>query len=587
MKPILDNLLALGRTKLIALGATGLGLVLALVIGLNLALAPSFAPLYTDLSLGAAGRVVSALEQDGFKVELSGGGTIVSVPQPDVARARMALAEQGLPDEGTAGWEIFDQSSGLGMNSFMQQVSRLRALEGELARSIQTIEGVDAARVHLVLPEREAFSRTRPEPSASVIVRGRVTSQISRRQGLAIRALVASAVPELSPSRVTVLSASGETILSEEVEGEAGIQAAGATMEERLQRSITEMLTARVGAGNARVQVNVELSNAREVIRQQSFDPAQQVVRSTETRQEESQDRDGGEPEVGVANNLPAELGGGVDGGAGSASNTTRNDEIVNYEIGSTQSETVREPGAVQRISVAVLVNGIYNVASNGETAYQERSPEEIERLTQLVRSAIGFDEARGDQVSVDSLRFMDYSMDLGAPVGLSLGQTIAQNFGAILRGSFALALVAAVLAFGLRPLLRRMVPEPGLALAGADAGFGGGGTPALGQAFEGARQMLPGGSRQQAEPGALPAAGTSAAAVAGGAAPDGAAAQLRAMLPEQQLASYDPDEMVALASVDGKVRRQRLVSVGDLVESEPVAALKVVQGWLAEEDRA
>ncbi|MBB3713484.1 flagellar M-ring protein FliF [Limimaricola variabilis] len=574
MQSIIDNLAGLGRTRLIALGATGLGLVLALSVGLNLVLAPSFAPLYSDLSLATAGRVVSALEQDGFDVELSGGGTIVSVPQDDVARARMSLAEQGLPGEGGAGWEIFDQSSGLGMNSFMQQVSRLRALEGELARSIQTIDGIDAARVHLVLPEREAFSRTRPEPSASVIVRGRATSSISRRQGLAIRALVASAVPDLAPSRVTVLSASGETILSEETEGDAGVQAAGASMQERLQRSITEMLTARVGAGNARVQVNVDLSTERQVIREQSFDPDQQVVRSTETRQEEAQDREGTQTEVGVANNLPPELGGDA-GGEQSASTSTRTDEIVNYEIGSTQRETVREPGSVERISVAVLVNGIYNVAANGETVYEERSPEELERLTALVRSAVGFDEARGDTVSVDSLRFMDYSMDVGAPIGLSLGQTIAQNFGAILRGTFALALVAAVLGFGLRPMLRRVLPETGtgLALAGATAGAGSAGQLGY-EAAPGQAPQLPGAARDAAgQPGALAQQ------------PGARGPSQQAMLPyEQQIATYDGDEMVSLASVDGKIGMRRLVSVGEMVENEPEASLKVVQSWLAEE---
>ncbi|WPY94920.1 flagellar basal-body MS-ring/collar protein FliF [Limimaricola variabilis] len=574
MQSIIDNLAGLGRTRLIALGATGLGLVLALSVGLNLVLAPSFAPLYSDLSPATAGRVVSALEQDGFDVELSGGGTIVSVPQDDVARARMSLAEQGLPGEGGAGWEIFDQSSGLGMNSFMQQVSRLRALEGELARSIQTIDGIDAARVHLVLPEREAFSRTRPEPSASVIVRGRATSSISRRQGLAIRALVASAVPDLAPSRVTVLSASGETILSEETEGDAGVQAAGASMQERLQRSITEMLTARVGAGNARVQVNVDLSTERQVIREQSFDPDQQVVRSTETRQEEAQDREGTQTEVGVANNLPPELGGDA-GGEQSASTSTRTDEIVNYEIGSTQRETVREPGSVERISVAVLVNGIYNVAANGETVYEERSPEELERLTALVRSAVGFDEARGDTVSVDSLRFMDYSMDVGAPIGLSLGQTIAQNFGAILRGTFALALVAAVLGFGLRPMLRRVLPETGtgLALAGATAGAGSAGQLGY-EAAPGQAPQLPGAARDAAgQPGALAQQ------------PGARGPSQQAMLPyEQQIATYDGDEMVSLASVDGKIGMRRLVSVGEMVENEPEASLKVVQSWLAEE---
>jgi flagellar M-ring protein FliF len=330
-------------------------------------------------------------------------------------------------------------------------------------------------------------------------------------------------------------------------------------MQERMQRSITEMLTARVGAGNARVQVNVDLSTERQVIREQSFNPDQQVVRSTETRQEESQDRAGTQQEVGVGNNLPPELGGDVNGEQ-SASTSNRTDEIVNYEIGSTQSETVREPGAVERISVAVLVNGIYNVADNGETIYEERSAEELQRLEQLVRSAVGYDEARGDLVSVDSLRFMDYSMDVGAPIGLSLGQTIAQNFGAILRGTFALALVAAVLAFGLRPMLRRVLPEaaPGLALAGAEAGAG--------QLGHDGTQALPGMSDASGAPGAR-----------------GPAQQ--AVLPyEQQMATYDGDEMISLASVDGKIGMRSLVSVGEMVENEPEASLKVVQGWLAEE---
>ncbi|WP_245631415.1 flagellar M-ring protein FliF C-terminal domain-containing protein [Limimaricola hongkongensis] len=333
------------------------------------------------------------------------------------------------------------------------------------------------------------------------------------------------------------------------------------------------MLTARVGAGNARVQVNVDLSTERQVIREQSFNPDQQVVRSTETRQEESQDREGTQQEVGVANNLPPELGGDVNGDQ-SASTSTRTDEIVNYEIGSTQSETVREPGSVQRISVAVLVNGIYNVAANGETIYEERGAQELERLEALVRSAVGYDEARGDTVSVDSLRFMDYSMDVGAPIGLSLGQTIAQNFGAILRGTFALALVAAVLGFGLRPMLRRVLPETGtgLALAGATEA----GAARLGYDGQGATQ-LPG---MAALPGQLGQAGQAGAAAA---LPDGTGQH--AVLPyEQQFATYDGGEMVSLASVDGKVNKRRLVSVGDMVESEPEASLKVVQSWLAEE---
>lgn len=555
MQPIINNLLALGRNRLLALGATGIGLVLALFFGLAAVLKPTFVPLYSDLSLAGASRVVAALEQDGFNVQLGGGGAVVLVPQEDVARARMALAQQGLPDEGAPGWEIFDNSSGLGMNSFMQQVSRLRALEGELARSIQTIDGIDAARVHLVLPEREAFSRTRPEPSASVIVRGRATQTIGRSQALAIRALVASAVPNLSPNRVTVLTASGQTILSEDGTGEVSIGATGAAMQEQMARNITEILSARVGAGNARVQVNVELSKERQVIRSQSYDPEQQVVRSTETREETREDRNSTGDDIGVANNLPAEL---ADAGLGpqSTNSSARTDEIINYEIGSTQSETVREPGEVMRLSVAVLVNGIYEVADNGSVTYAERPAEELERLEQLVRAAIGFDAARGDTVSVDSLRFIDYSLDVGAPLGMSIMQVIAANLMTILRSIFALAVVAVFLIFGLTPIMRRIWPEEGALALGAGGAPGGYG--AITQAESAARTP----------------------ALAGPA--DASSRQdVSVIFPEQ---ADQNSEYMTLASVSDGVRSGRIKALGQLVEQEPAESLRAIQSWLAEE---
>nr|WP_282960696.1 flagellar basal-body MS-ring/collar protein FliF [Actibacterium sp. MT2.3-13A] len=565
---------ALGRTRLIALAATGLGLMLALFFGLSSVMAPSFVPLYSDLTPAGASRIVSTLEQAGFEVDLSGGGAIVSVPQDDIARARMTLADNGLPNEGTPGWELFDNSSGLGMNSFLQRVNRLRALEGELARSIQTIDGIDAARVHLVLPEREAFSRSRPEPTASVIVRSRANHQISRRQGLAIRALVASAVPSMSPEHVTVLSASGETILADDGDGmgDLSLQSRRAAIEERLARNITGILTARVGAGNARVQVSVDLSSERQVIRQESYDPAQQVVRSTESREETSEGRESAQGEVGVADDLPAELAGGGTGGAGSSNSRTQSNEIVNYEIGATRSETIREPGEIERISVAVLVNGIYSVAKDGSVSYEERGAEELERLGRLVQSAIGYDQARGDAVSVDSLRFMDYSMDVGEPVGTSVGEVISANIMSILRGVFALALVAAVLAFGVRPMMRLLpAADAGgaLALAGAEAGAG----PA---ALTGAapRPLL----------GAEGAAGGAPKALASAQAAPSQAAEAPRTGTVLEALDEDEGDLIALASVRGGVRRRRLTSIGELVEAEPEESLRVLRHWLAEE---
>lgn len=549
--------MGLGRGRLIALGATGAGLMLALLVGLNTVLAPTYVPLYSQLSPSSASEILSSLEQAGMTAQLSADGSSISVAQDDLARARMALADRGLPNEGVPGWELFDDSTGLGMNTFLQRVNRLRALEGELARSIQTIEGIDAARVHLVLPEREAFSRNRPEPSASVIVRGSASHDISMRQAMSIRALVASAVADLSGNRVTVLSASGETILAEDGVGaaEVTLQSTRASIEERLARNINQILTARVGAGNARVQVSVDLNTERQRTVSRSFDPDQQVARSVETREEEIEDRDAAAGSVDVGQNLPEALA--EPAGAGASNSRNRTDEIVNYEIGSTERESTREPGEIERVSVAVLVNGIYNVAQGGDVAYEERAPEELERLAALVRSAIGFDETRGDTVSIDSLRFIDYSMDVGDPVGRSVSQILTDNLMTILRSLFALAVIALIMAFGSKPL-RALASSAGgghLALAGAPV-----------EALEGGAQRS-----QLAAPERTGAGGPAA---------------LPSPAPRQTV--LDPEtpggETVRLASVAGDVAAGRIEEMGELAERNPDEALRVLRSWLAED---
>lgn len=549
--------------RLALLGGTGLVLLLALFFGLRMVMAPDYVQLYSGLTPATASSVIDTLEQDGFRVQLSDSGSTISVPRESLPRARMALADQGLPSDGTPGWELFDETSGLGMNSFLQRVNRLRAMEGELARSIQTIDGVAAARVHIVLPEREAFSRERPDPSASVIVRGAASRTISRRQGNAIRALVAAAVPDLSPMRVTVLSASGETILAEEGEGaaEVTLQSVRAGIEERMAQNITQILSARVGAGNARVQVSVDLNGERQVVRQQSFDPAQRVVRSTETTEESNEDRELAAGEVGVNGNIPAELADGADAEGGNSNTSERTREIVNYEIGKTESETIREPGEVRRLSVAVLVNGIYNIADNGDVDYAERDAEELARLEELVKSAVGFDEARGDIVSVDSLRFMDYSMDVGDPVSPSMGQLVSEHFGSILRGAMALALVTAILGFGVRPLMRQLqTAGPGTALAvagGGEAAAPSGETPQIAQ--QGGAQPQVVHTNPQQSVGVVHS-GTVTPPNGGG------------------------QELVRLASVEGAVQRGWIDTVSRTIEAQPEESLRVVKSWLAEE---
>ncbi|WP_457088944.1 flagellar basal-body MS-ring/collar protein FliF [Marinovum sp. KMM 9879] len=551
----------MGQTRLIALGAVGIALVLAVFVGLSALSSRDYVSLYRDLSPGDAGSIIDALEQADIAALPEAAGTAVSVPTDELARARMVLAGAGLPNDGTPGWEIFDGSSGLGMNSFMQRVNRMRALEGELARSIQTIDGIEAARVHLVLPEREPFTRERPRPSASVIVRG--SRQMATRQAQAIRALVASAVPDLAPTQVTVLSASGETILAEDGApgSEASLQSTRTQIEDRLGQRINQILTARVGAGNARVQVSVDLSTERRVIHQQTFDPAQRVVRSTETREESRQDQRAGGGEVGVADNIPAALAGDIPGGASNSANSTN--EVVNYEIGGTTSEIVQEPGEIQKVSVAVLVNGIYNVQDGGGVDYQEREAEELAQLQTLVQSAIGFDGGRGDTVEVVSLRFMDYSMDVGEPMGGGIVQVLSDNLGTAMRGIFALALVGAVLFLGVRPALNRILPPEGLPGPGDADALPKSGTPAQVTA-EGAPGEITNITNIQA-------------------ARDGDKTVFHSGTVLDPLPPGSEGDTVSLASVQGGVQRGWINTVGEMIEHEPDDAVKVLRGWLAE----
>ena len=304
MQGLIDNLLSLGRQRLMILAGTAVTVVVALLLGLNTISRPDYAPIYSNLSVTSASAIEATLTNAGFRVMVSEDGSSVSVPRSDGARARMALAETGVQVDGDPGWELFDEKSGLAMNSFLQKINRVRAMEGELARSIQTLDGISSARVHLVLPDREPFSREAPSPRGSVILRSGAGRAITRKQAIAVRTLVASSVPELEISRVAVLSASGETILAEGAggEGPTGIQSTKTSIEDRLSQEIQNILTARVGAGNARVRVNVDLTTQREVIVEQSFDPDQQVVRSTESSTEsQTGSEDGGN--VGVENN--------------------------------------------------------------------------------------------------------------------------------------------------------------------------------------------------------------------------------------------------------------------------------------------
>lgn len=461
MKQNIQNLInQLGRTKLMILGGVLIALMAGFFLLIAMASKPEMSVLYSELDPAEAGQVVSHLESMGLPVQTSADGRRISVPLEAVGRARMALAEQGLPSSGGVGYELFDEDSGLGLTSFMQRVSRLRAMEGELGRTISTLSGVEGARVHLVLPDRETFGRSAPKASASVVVRMQRGYSLEARQASAIRHLIASAVPDLVASDVTLLDAAGETLFASDETSYANSYRDGlkASLEVSLVKSIEDLLAPRLGRGNIKVSVFTDLDMRREVIRSTTYDPQSQVERSVHFIQEKDSSSDGAtDLPTTVEQNIPELF---VDGGTGETtrqSDSSRLEEITNYEISEERREVLKEPGEIRRIAVAVMVNGIYEQADDGEYFYQDRSEEELERIRGLVKTAIGYDEERGDSVSVESMQFVDFDMASGQEEGSNLMYALVGSIGPIIKWLAILVLGGLIIMFVVRPLIDRL----------------------------------------------------------------------------------------------------------------------------------
>jgi len=536
---LIENLKGLGNSRLMLLGGVGASLV-AVIVAVAVAFSrPSMAPLFSGLDPAEAAQIVRVVEQMGVPVSLAADGSAISVPRADFARVRMAVAEKGLPSKGGSGWELFDTGGALGMTSFMQKVNRLRAMEGELARTVQALRGVEAARVHLVLPDREAFSREAPTPTASVVVRTRSGYSMERAQAVAVRHLVSSAVPGLKPSGVTVMDANGELILVDDGSGKErpGVAADGmrASIEQRVAKSIEQMLSARVGPGNVRVQVSAEVDMRKEMVRSERYNPQEQVVRSTQTVEDTERSAEG-ERNVSVQQNLPNAPG--AAGGGGTRSDRNRTEETVNYEISRTVTESTVEPGQIKRLTVAVLVNGVMGKDDGGKPSYRDRDQAELDRIRALVQSAMGYSSERGDTVTVDSLQFVDYALDLSAPVGLGVGEILAENVMTIVQWAVMLALAAMVLLLGVRPLIGRVF------------------------------------SHVEEEKAARKAAADAARA----------AEEAEAAAEAAKRADPHEDEMASINGVHGQVQALKIKRLADIIEDNPDQALKVMKAWIAPE---
>lgn len=574
MQGFLDFVKSLGAARMAAMAAVTLALVGFFSFLMIRMTEPQMVPLFTDLSVDDSASIIKDLERQAIQYQIKNDGAIIMVPKDRVARLRMKLAESGLPKGGGVGYEIFDKSDALGATSFIQNINHLRALEGELARTIRGLDRVQAARVHLVLPERPLFSRDKVEASASIMLK--VRGALEPQQVRAIRHLVASAVNGMKPERVSVIDETGKLLADGAAQTNA-FSGAGAderklAFESRLRNEVEQIVSSVVGPGRARVQISADFDLNRITQTSDRFDPEGRVVRSSQTREEQSASGDGREGgPVSVGTELPSADRGGA---GGSRDQARKTEEIVNYEISRTTKTEVIEAGRVNRISAAVLVDGNYSKDPRGAPVYQPRSKEEIDRIAALVRTAIGFDAKRGDQLEVVNLRFAEMPPTPigGEPTGwMSYLQFTKEDIMRSAELGVMALLGLIVLLMVVRPLVRRIVTPEGMEKGGRWVGGPGGAAGAPGVLTDAQGNFLAGGMNVSGDgKGNITNTGGPNVAIVGG--------------DEAVAISNRTSAMIDIAQVQGKVHAQSVQKVGELAEKNPHEAVSIIRSWLHED---
>ncbi|MET1412004.1 flagellar basal-body MS-ring/collar protein FliF [Roseibium sp. HPY-6] len=535
MSGIIEFIKTLGAARIAAMGAVAAILVGVFAFIILRVTAPQLTTLYNELTLEDSAAIVTQLESQGVQFQLSRQGATILVPKEQVARLRMQLAAEGLPTGGSIGYEIFDRSDTLGATSFVQNINHLRAMEGELSRTIGSLDRIRAARVHLVIPERQLFQRDRRPPSASIVLN--VRGALGPGEIRAVQHLVATAVEGLEPDRVSIVDESGRLLASgagasDEDMVSTSLQERTVAIESRLRNQIEEILNSIVGPGRARVRVNAEVDFNRLTETTETFDPEGQVVRSTQTKEEatSSVSRNG---QVTAANELPNAQAQQDQDGRDTASLT---EEVVNYEISRSTRTEVVEAGQVRRLSVAVLVDGTYEPDGNGNTVYTPRAQETLDRIAVLVRSAVGFDQNRGDLVEVVNLQFALPPPDDLLAEGDGLFEFTRDDIIRFAELGVLFLITILLLLFVVRPLLRRIV------------------TP------------------EEKQPQELMIG------------PDGTLVADTDVPNDEKEEDEFVIEWLEQARQEGAMQASSIAKVGDMIKDHPTEAVTIVRGWLDEQ---
>lgn len=558
MNGLVEQFRRFGAARLAAMLAVTLALVGFFAFVMLRMSQPAMGVLFADLSSQDVSAIVKDLDTRGIKYELRGDGQTILAPRADVPKLRLELAGKGIPSGGGVGYEIFDKGDAFSSTSFVQNINHLRALEGELSRTIRSIGRVQAARVHLVIPERRLFERDREPPRASIALK--LAGDLDNAQVRAIRHLVSSAVDGLKPERVSIVDERGR-LLADGAQGEQGMVGVAlderqGAIERRIKAQVDDIVASIVGPGRARVQVSATLDSNRIESRSETFDPESKVIRSSQNRTEASASNEQREG-VTVGNELPgAQQNQGQQQGQ-QRDTSSKNEEVVNYEISRTTRTEVQDGGRVRKLSVAVLVDGVYSRQGN-ETAYQPRTQEELERIGQLVRTAIGFDRQRGDQVEVVNLRFAEApqaATDLTEPTLMQqLTSFTREDLVRFAEMAVIALLVLIVLMVVVRPLLKQVLAPD--------------------REFRAIPSFMRNGTLVVDQGTGDPSAFSSVSGGAGSPA-GGDAGQIDVEAPSER--------MLAIAQIKGQLKAQSVEKIGAMVSQNPADSVAVLRGWIHE----
>ncbi len=450
------NFAAMGQAKILAMAGVAIVSFAIIIAGALYVNKPSYETLYVGLEPTDLNQISVALAESGIDFETGADGQSIMVRAGMTSKARLLLAERGLPNSANAGYELFDNVGSLGLTSFMQEVTRVRALEGEIARTIQQISGIAAARVHIVMPDIGNFRRGEQNPTASVMIRA--SSDAGRKAAASIRQLVASSVPGLDLEDVTILDSTGQLLAAGDETGGEASRSLGVvqSVQREIETNIDKALAPFLGMDNFRSSVTAQINTDSQQIQETIYDPESRVERSVRVtkEQQKSQQRQS-DTAATVEQNIPQAAPEAGGGGPQSSDEQDKKEEQTNYEINSRTVATVKNSYVVEKLSVAVVVNRGRIAKMVGEPVDQAKIDAYLAEMQKIVSSAAGLDGERGDVVTLTAMDFLENQLLEESATGPGFMEILSRNLGGIINSLAFVAVAFLIIWMGIRPMIR------------------------------------------------------------------------------------------------------------------------------------